>query len=351
MSFTEKELSEYHRLAHPKSPSSIHRFHQDLIQEMVNQKNSYGADFLYFLVKNDNTPLYNNLIYHGVKFNYQTITQAGETLLHMVKDIRMLEILMQTDAKDYIYKKDKNENTVLHRYINNMDLIKKIRPHFFNYNDFDKQQKPLLKGFNLQKLSDVNNFLNIYSLFNKKLNIEFEYKKNTPFLFALIYLANQEQLKKIEDTHVDFTMLSQEGNNIVHYLIETGKYEKIDYLKSISKEHFNQKNNHGDTPLTIALKIENGTAINFLVKKGIKPSLDEINLWLKTPILTAMEAFASWMYDENNLKTLKNNELLSHAKSYIGRVAKEDKLHALLEKLILEENMDSGIKPVKKMKI
>ena len=351
MSFTENELAQYYKMAHPKSIKSVYFMHKDNLQNLIDAKNNYGADFLYFIIKNDNTPLYNSLIHKGVNFNYDTITQSGETLLHVVKDIRMLEILLTTSAKKYIFYEDKKNNTILHRYINKTSLVEAIKPYFKDYQE--KEDNPILKNINIQSSGDVNKFLKIYDLFDRKLNITFEDKNQTPFLFSLMYHASAEQIKKIIDTSIDLSILSSQGNNLAHYLIETGLYERLDLFKSYSKIDLNHQNKEGRSPLMTALSIGNGNAINYLIKGGLNPMLEEINQWLKTPIITAIEAFGFWLSKEGSIKKIKEYNLLKEAKSYTGRLAKDPTFHAILEKMILEESLlsDTCAPTPKKLKI
>lgn len=352
MNFTEKELAQYYNMTQPKSTKTIQFMYLDSLQQLANAKNNYGADLLYFIVKNDNLPLYNNLIAKGVKFKYDTMTQSGETLLHMVKDSTMLSALLLTDAKNYIHIKDKNSNTLLHRYIDKPMLLEKILPFFSEYDDLDNQKKPLLKNFTLKTPKNVNDFLSIFQLLKGKLNVAFEYKNENPFLFSLIHIANTEQIKKLLNLGIDFSILSKKGNNIAGYLVEAGLYEKIDLLES-SHINLNHKNQKGETALMIALKIENGSAVKHLIKGGMNPMKEEIQLWLKTPIETAMEAFLFWLSKEGNIEKIKEYNLIKESKSYINRIAKDSECIAILEKMMLEDTLieDKRSMPSKRLKI
>jgi hypothetical protein len=350
MNFTEKELAEYYSMTQPLSEKSFYFMHLDNLQSLADTKNSYGADLIYFLVKNDNVNLYNNLSYKGVKFKYDNITQSGETLLHTVKDIRMLETLLLTDAKKLIHIKDKKDNTLLHRYIDKPILLKKIAPFFQNYNDLENKSKPLLKNFTVKNYKNVNDFLNIYQLFDGKLNISFEFKNGNPFLFSLVHTASPEQIKKMFDLGIDFSILSTKGNNLASYLIESGLYEKISLL-DLTKIDLNHKNKEGKSPLILALDIENGSAVKYLIQGGLNPTQEEIEKWLKTPIETAMEAFVLWLSKEGNIEKIKKYNLLKESKSYINRIAENSTCISILEKMILEETLDDEKKPIKKMKL
>ncbi|KAL1568722.1 ankyrin-1-like [Salvia divinorum] len=80
------------------------------------------------------------------------------------------------------------------------------------------------------------------------------------------------EYRKICDEYSDFTT----GRNVLHHVVEIGHFEICKFLIKTVKVYIDSLNYKGDTPLAEAVKGEHVKIVEFLIKRGAKISLPNI---------------------------------------------------------------------------
>ena len=247
----------------------------------LNEVDLQGIAFLHHVVKNNNVKLMTYIVENFSNTNFEQLTPSPENLLYAVQSIEMFHLLMKTSLKDKIFDKDIKENTLLHKYISNLELLKEIKPFFPDINIKNKLSQPPL--YFLKSNVQIDNFIAVYKLYDYKAELNFMNKKDTLFLFSLYEVIKYKDFSKLLELNIDFSQKDINGNSLIHFMAKSSDLcHKLSMLRNETSltSIINDKNNMGQTAFSMFLEKNNTSGLEKLIALGLEPTPNEVKNWL-----------------------------------------------------------------------
>lgn len=106
----------------------------------------------------------------------------------------------------------------------------------------------------------------LHNIDERNLNLRLSDEGNDTLLMYSISDKDSNAYKFFLDKDADLNVLNDDGENILHSAIYSGKLERVQEV--IEEKFINQSSNDGTTPLLLSLGLENEAIANYLINKG-----------------------------------------------------------------------------------
>jgi hypothetical protein len=337
---------------------------------LINHEKINGVSFIYYITKNNNINLMNHLLnkYHD-KMILNHLTLSKENILHITSSVEMFNILMNTPLKSHIYDTDNKGNTLLHKYISNFKLLEKIKPFFEDINIVNDNNQSPLAFFRLSR--KVDEFIQLYELFDKKINLNITNNKGIFIPFALFEKYETKEIKKLLDLGIDFTQKDENNNTLFHFIAKSNAL--CQKLPIFEKGHsiyryINDKNNENKTAAQMCLNKHTHIGLGTFIHHGLELNADEIEDILSINNTQYKYLFRSVFlnyFQKSNLvfDTIIQGNLLNQLNDLVKEKQKDSTyigvnflermkiFDAYYEKIKLESVMETSSNQKRKMKI
>lgn len=277
------ELEDFFKLANKKDTEFSERTFRLDVLSIINHKKLNNISFLYHVIKNDNLSLMKFLIdSYQEKIDLSHLTPSKENFLHIIVSPSMFDLLISTSLKEKLYDKDRKGNTLLHKYISNIDLVKKIKPYFEDINIKNNNGQTPISFFRLEH--NVDKFIQTYELFDKKIDLNIENSKGVFMPFALFETYRIKEIKKLIALSIDFSKQDQSGNTLFHFIAKSSDLcHKLAAFENNMEIYdiVNQKNHQNETATLTCIEKKNTSGLEKLIFRGLELNSEEIEKILK----------------------------------------------------------------------